>query len=64
MTDEPAVIIEEVFNFAGARSELAPLVGPLHALWDADDWKPESIVAAVEAIDFGTAEPRHKGGES
>jgi hypothetical protein len=64
MTDGPAAIIGDIFDSAGMRAELAPLIGPLHALWDADQWKSESIVAAVEAIDFGKAESSRQEGDS
>ncbi len=58
MIDDPPAIIEEIFDAAAARSDLASVAGPLKALWKAGDWKAESIVDAVQAIDFGTIEAR------
>jgi hypothetical protein len=58
MTDGSPAIIKEIFDSAAARPDLASLVGPLKALWKAGEWKAESIVDAVQAIDFGTIKAR------
>lgn len=56
LIDNPSAIIGGIFDDATTRPSLASLVGPMRALWEAGEWKAESIVAAVEAIDFQTIE--------